>query len=169
MELNSVIAFLLKYAKVVVVYFLLEACIYVVVLTCISAQTCTCTIFTGSIYDACTLFLCGGLYGADCIGSAFNMKGLMQCPNCRKVEKGEWLYSNGSSRTLPEVSMEDWIPDEDFYDLSYAEVVSNFLYLVHHLRHLLLCFALYRGFLLTWKVFDYFVDNFISSNLNCEI
>ncbi|KAK0573231.1 hypothetical protein LWI29_004642 [Acer saccharum] len=25
----------------------------------------------------------------DCIGSAFNMKGAMQCPNCWKVEKAQ--------------------------------------------------------------------------------
>lgn len=49
----------------------------------------------------------------------------MQCPNCRKIEKGQWLYSNGSTRSLPELSMEDWIPDEDFYDLGYSEMVST--------------------------------------------
>src|SRR4051794_27734387 len=63
------------------------------------------------------------LFFADCIGSAFNMKGAMQCPNCRKVEKGQWLYANGSSCSFPEFNMEDWIPDEDPYDLSYAEMV----------------------------------------------
>lgn len=62
---------------------------------------------------------------ADCIGSAFNMKGAMQCPNCRRIEKGQWLYANGSTRSLPELSMEDWIPDEDFYDLSYSEMVTT--------------------------------------------
>ncbi|XP_044491335.1 E3 ubiquitin-protein ligase RFI2 [Mangifera indica] len=65
---------------------------------------------------------CGHQFHLDCIGSAFNMKGAMQCPNCRKVEKGQWLYANGSTRSLPEFSLEDWIPDEDFYDLSYSEV-----------------------------------------------
>ena len=30
----------------------------------------------------------------------------MQCPNCRKIEKGNWLYSNGSS-SLCEINMED--------------------------------------------------------------
>ncbi|KAL5791822.1 hypothetical protein ACOSP7_000416 [Xanthoceras sorbifolium] len=65
---------------------------------------------------------CGHEFHLDCIGSAFNMKGAMQCPNCQKVEKGQWLYANGSTRSLPELSMEDWIPDEDFYDLSYSEM-----------------------------------------------
>lgn len=59
---------------------------------------------------------------ADCIGSAFNIKGAMQCPNCRKIEKGQWLYANGG-RQLPEFSMDDWTHDEDLYDLSYSEMV----------------------------------------------
>ena len=58
----------------------------------------------------------------DCIGSAFNSKGAMQCPNCRKIEKGQWLYANGS-RPLPEFSMDDWAHDEDLYDLNYSEMV----------------------------------------------
>ncbi|XP_073065949.1 E3 ubiquitin-protein ligase RFI2-like isoform X2 [Primulina eburnea] len=57
----------------------------------------------------------------DCIGSAFNIKGAMQCPNCRKIEKGQWLYANGS-RPLPEFIMEDWAHDEDLYDLGYSEM-----------------------------------------------
>ncbi|MFS7990553.1 hypothetical protein Hanom_Chr11g01060131 [Helianthus anomalus] len=55
-----------------------------------------------------------------CIGSAFNSKGVMQCPNCRKVEKGQWLFVNGS-RLYPEFSMDDWAHDEDLYDLSYTK------------------------------------------------
>ncbi|XP_021622377.1 E3 ubiquitin-protein ligase RFI2 isoform X2 [Manihot esculenta] len=45
----------------------------------------------------------------------------MQCPNCRKIEKGQWLYANGC-RSLPEFSMDDWTHDEDLYDLSYSEM-----------------------------------------------
>ncbi|KAM7481600.1 hypothetical protein LguiB_006183 [Lonicera macranthoides] len=45
----------------------------------------------------------------------------MQCPNCRKIEKGQWLYANGS-RPFPEFSMDDWAYDEDLYDLSYTEM-----------------------------------------------
>ncbi|XP_030946886.1 E3 ubiquitin-protein ligase RFI2-like isoform X1 [Quercus lobata] len=65
---------------------------------------------------------CGHEFHLDCIGSAFNMKGAMQCPNCRKVEKGQWLYANGSARSFPESSMDDWNPDEDPYDLNYPEM-----------------------------------------------
>lgn len=38
---------------------------------------------------------CGHHFHLDCIGSAFNAKGRMQCPNCRQVEHGQWLYANG--------------------------------------------------------------------------
>nr|GMD40544.1 E3 ubiquitin-protein ligase RFI2-like isoform X4 [Ipomoea batatas] len=57
----------------------------------------------------------------DCIGSAFNAKGAMQCPNCRKVEKGQWLYASGH-RSLPEFSMDDWAHDED---LSFCIIVDH--------------------------------------------
>ncbi|PON34483.1 43kDa postsynaptic protein [Parasponia andersonii] len=64
---------------------------------------------------------CGHQFHLDCIGSAFNVKGAMQCPNCRKIEKGQWLYANGS-RSFTEFSVEDWTHDEDLYDLSYSEM-----------------------------------------------
>lgn len=64
---------------------------------------------------------CGHQFHLDCIGSAFNIKGAMQCPNCRKIEKGQWLYASGC-RPFPEFSMDDWAHDEDIYDLSYSEM-----------------------------------------------
>ncbi|RDX75040.1 E3 ubiquitin-protein ligase RFI2 [Mucuna pruriens] len=64
---------------------------------------------------------CGHQFHLDCIGSAFNIKGAMQCPNCRKIEKGQWLYANGS-RSYPEFSMDEWTHDEDLYDVSYSEM-----------------------------------------------
>ncbi|KAL6323917.1 hypothetical protein AAG906_006187 [Vitis piasezkii] len=66
---------------------------------------------------------CGHQFHLDCIGSAFNIKGAMQCPNCRKIEKGQWLYANGC-RTFPEFNMDDLTHDEDLYD-SYSEMVSD--------------------------------------------
>lgn len=68
--------------------------------------------FSGCKYNFC--------FVADCIGSAFNVKGVMQCPNCRKIEKGQWLYANGC-RSYPEFSMDDWTHDDDLYDLTYPE------------------------------------------------
>ncbi|KAG7022322.1 E3 ubiquitin-protein ligase RFI2 [Cucurbita argyrosperma subsp. argyrosperma] len=64
---------------------------------------------------------CGHQFHLDCIGSAFNIKGAMQCPNCRKIEKGQWLYANGC-RSFPDFSMDDWTHEEDLYDLSYSEM-----------------------------------------------
>ncbi|KAG5567726.1 hypothetical protein RHGRI_003051 [Rhododendron griersonianum] len=68
---------------------------------------------------------CGHEFHLDCIGSAFNSKGAMQCPNCRKVEKGRWLYATGSTFSFPEFSIEDWTADEDLHELSYSEMPSR--------------------------------------------
>ncbi|CAA6654293.1 unnamed protein product [Spirodela intermedia] len=65
--------------------------------------------------------LCGHQFHLDCVGSAFNAKGVMQCPNCRKIEKGNWLYANGCF-SFREVSVDDWSYDEDLYDLNYSEM-----------------------------------------------
>ncbi|PPE01954.1 hypothetical protein GOBAR_DD01030 [Gossypium barbadense] len=64
---------------------------------------------------------CGHQFHLDCIGSAFNIKGAMQCPNCRKIEKGQWLYANGC-RSNPEFSVDDLTHDDDIYDLSFSEM-----------------------------------------------
>ncbi|GMP40170.1 hypothetical protein CsSME_00010720 [Camellia sinensis var. sinensis] len=50
----------------------------------------------------------------DCIGSAFNIKGEMQCPNCREIENGRWLFAS------------DWAHDEDLYDLSDSWMILKF-------------------------------------------
>ncbi|KAI3469377.1 hypothetical protein Pfo_026040 [Paulownia fortunei] len=34
--------------------------------------------------------ICGHIFHLDCIGSEFNYKGAMKCPNCRVTENGEW-------------------------------------------------------------------------------
>lgn len=62
---------------------------------------------------------------SDCIGSAINIKGVMQCPNCRKIEKGHWFFANGngSRSSYTESSADDWVHDEDLYDLGYSEMV----------------------------------------------
>ncbi|MQL71979.1 hypothetical protein Taro_004292 [Colocasia esculenta] len=65
--------------------------------------------------------LCGHQFHLDCIGSAFNAKGMMQCPNCRKVEKGDWLYAN-CCLPFREASVDDWTYDEDLYDLTFSEM-----------------------------------------------
>ncbi|OEL19385.1 hypothetical protein BAE44_0019597 [Dichanthelium oligosanthes] len=40
------------------------------------------------------LLKCGHKFHLECIGSAFNAKGIMQCPNCRNIENGNWLTAN---------------------------------------------------------------------------
>lgn len=64
----------------------------------------------------------------DCIGSAFNMKGAMQCPNCRKIEDGRWLYANGSSRSLPDFGIDEWTFSEEPYEYTFPEMVSTFTF-----------------------------------------
>uniref|UniRef100_A0A1D1XED7 RING-H2 finger protein ATL5 n=1 Tax=Anthurium amnicola TaxID=1678845 RepID=A0A1D1XED7_9ARAE len=69
--------------------------------------------------------LCGHRFHLDCIGSAFNAKGVMQCPNCRKIEKGDWLYANGC-HSFRETSLDGWTYDEDMYDPNYSEMSYEF-------------------------------------------
>ncbi|KAK2997416.1 hypothetical protein RJ639_026471 [Escallonia herrerae] len=38
---------------------------------------------------------CGHAFHLDCIGSQFNVKGVMQCPNCRATEDGLWMFAAG--------------------------------------------------------------------------
>ncbi|XP_062198386.1 E3 ubiquitin-protein ligase IPI1-like isoform X2 [Phragmites australis] len=66
---------------------------------------------------------CGHEFHLDCIGSAFNAKGIMQCPNCRKIETGNWLYANGS-RSSQDVNNDEWGYDEDLYDVAHSEVAT---------------------------------------------
>ncbi|KAL0903720.1 hypothetical protein M5K25_028117 [Dendrobium thyrsiflorum] len=67
---------------------------------------------------------CGHEFHLDCIGSAFNAKGAMQCPNCRKIEKGLWLYANGLHSST-DFDLDGWIT-ENIYDLSYSELPFGF-------------------------------------------
>lgn len=65
----------------------------------------------------------------------------MQCPNCRKIEKGQWLYANGC-RSYPEFNVEDWVHEEDIYDIGgYSEMVKtgNPIRSVTHLHYFTLC------------------------------
>ena len=85
--------------------------------------------FVVLFHDSCVIIYYISLFYTDCIGSAFNMKGAMQCPNCRNIEKGQWLYASGSTFPFPESSVDVRTPDEDTYELSYSEMVSTTLVL----------------------------------------
>ncbi|KAM7467107.1 hypothetical protein LguiB_014669 [Lonicera macranthoides] len=38
---------------------------------------------------------CNHVFHLDCIGSEFNVRRIMQCPNCRETEAGQWLFAGG--------------------------------------------------------------------------
>ncbi|TVU20945.1 hypothetical protein EJB05_30551, partial [Eragrostis curvula] len=48
-----------------------------------------------------------------CIGSAFNAKGVMQCPYCRQIENGYWLYPTGPPTSQGLLTDDDLLFDED--------------------------------------------------------
>ena len=48
----------------------------------------------------------------------------MQCPNCREVESGNWLYVNGSTSSAPEPSIEDWFSDVETFDFLDTDMVN---------------------------------------------
>ncbi|EOY06533.1 Uncharacterized protein TCM_021221 [Theobroma cacao] len=48
---------------------------------------------------------CSHVFHLDCIGSAFNSNGVMQCPNCRHLENGTW-------RRFPHINMEETTNEE---------------------------------------------------------
>lgn len=65
---------------------------------------------------------CGHEFHLDCIGSAFNVKKVMQCPNCRKVETGRWLYASSVARPVPEIVMENWNLSGENHGVAYPGV-----------------------------------------------
>ncbi|KAL2633494.1 hypothetical protein R1flu_004973 [Riccia fluitans] len=76
---------------------------------------------------------CGHHFHLDCIGSAFNAKGAMQCPNCRHVEDGQWLYANGN-RWGDEMFSEEVAFIEDDHDY-YHSYIPAFSLTAGHDRH----------------------------------
>lgn len=68
---------------------------------------------------------CSHQFHLDCIGSAFNAKGAMQCPNCRNIENGQWLYANGC-HPIEEIILENLTNNEDLYDVNHTEMPFGF-------------------------------------------
>jgi hypothetical protein len=56
----------------------------------------------------------------------------MQCPNCRKIEKGRWLYASGH-RPSADIDMGGWTTS-DSYDIT-SDLVSAPLSVNIHLGH----------------------------------
>ncbi|OVA02647.1 zinc finger protein [Macleaya cordata] len=91
------------------------------------ASSISCSICLDDVLDngerSRAVLQCGHEFHLDCIGSMFNSKGgVMQCPNCRKTEKGQWLFASGSHSSFSEFNLVDWTHDDDLYDLSYSEM-----------------------------------------------
>lgn len=82
--------------------------------------------------------ICGHQFHLDCIGSAFNAKGYMQCPNCRCTENGQWLYATGSYHQRDDFSFES----EEEFDVFAG--VSELLF-PHDLMFGLLEWCPYQG------------------------
>ncbi|KAM1086651.1 hypothetical protein EV1_012323 [Malus domestica] len=66
------------------------------VLSSDDATAVKCSICMEGVSDNCGRTIvklqCSHLFHLDCIGSAFNVKGIMECPNCREIENGKWRY-----------------------------------------------------------------------------
>ncbi|KAH0673404.1 hypothetical protein KY284_024491 [Solanum tuberosum] len=62
-----------------------------------------CTLCLENVVDdstrAITKLVCQHFFHSDCIGSEFNLRGVMKCPNCRVVEEdGIWMrFTNSDS------------------------------------------------------------------------
>lgn len=68
---------------------------------------------------------CSHQFHLDCIGSAFNAKGAMQCPNCRNIENGQWLYANGCN-PYEDIILENFTNNQDLYDVNHTEMPFGF-------------------------------------------
>ncbi|KAG7579198.1 Zinc finger RING-type [Arabidopsis thaliana x Arabidopsis arenosa] len=56
---------------------------------------------------------CAHKFHLDCIGSAYNAKGFMECPNCRSIEPGEWRFANGTHFNADNMIANDDEQEED--------------------------------------------------------
>ncbi|KAH7352807.1 hypothetical protein KP509_19G065400 [Ceratopteris richardii] len=87
-------------------------------------------VVTDASHRSIARLTCGHQFHLDCIGSAFNAKGSMQCPNCRHVENGRWLYGSGGHR-CDDPFLEDIIIEEE-YDLFPGPELLPHEYLFGH-------------------------------------
>ncbi|KAH7513373.1 hypothetical protein FEM48_Zijuj12G0193200 [Ziziphus jujuba var. spinosa] len=62
---------------------------------------------------------CSHLFHLDCIGSAFNVKGIMECPNCRSIENGVWRRFNNeeTEQNSNQIPVEDTHAVQGFHGL----------------------------------------------------
>ncbi|PQQ00204.1 uncharacterized protein Pyn_26548 [Prunus yedoensis var. nudiflora] len=94
-----------------------------------SSSTVKCSICMDDVTDDCgrtvVKLRCSHSFHLDCIGSAFNVKGVMECPNCREIENGVWrCFENGS----PEPDLYEGMDEEpvDFIDMGNGTFVRHY-------------------------------------------
>nr|XP_009629863.1 uncharacterized protein LOC104119940 [Nicotiana tomentosiformis] len=89
-----------------------------------------CTICLEVVLDnvgrSITKLHCGHFFHTDCIGSEFNNRGRMQCPNCRKIEEaGNWRWFAGPQNEDPNEQQNNIIDDEEYPQLSPQELLMQ--------------------------------------------
>ncbi|EFH60144.1 predicted protein, partial [Arabidopsis lyrata subsp. lyrata] len=67
--------------------------------------------YTPGDLDSCSI--CRGTLVNECIGSAYNAKGFMECPNCRNIEPGEWQFADGTHFNADNMIANDDEQEED--------------------------------------------------------
>lgn len=71
-------------------------------------------------------------FSSDCIGSAFNVKGAMQCPNCREVESGVWrCFGDEGPEQIIDQETNDEVADEFDMVKPRSSLVYVFLFIFY--------------------------------------
>ncbi|KAJ7955115.1 RING finger family protein [Quillaja saponaria] len=88
-----------------------------------SSSMTVCSVCLDDVSEKCgrtvVTLQCSHIFHLDCIGSAFNMKGVMECPNCRQTEKGVWKQFEDGNH---EEDMVQGILFEDGQDFAEMDV-----------------------------------------------
>lgn len=74
----------------------------------------------------------------------------MQCPNCRKVEKGRWLYASGH-RPSADIDLGGWAASDN-YDIT-SDLVSAHLRVNIRLGHKSLRVNIHLGHTIIFVIF----------------
>ncbi|XP_021637292.1 uncharacterized protein LOC110633119 isoform X2 [Hevea brasiliensis] len=139
----------------------------------VAGSSVKCSVCLEEVSDTCgrtvVKLRCSHLFHLDCIGSAFNASGSMQCPNCREVEIGLWRRFENNS---PEGSMDEDANDEDID--RFIELLPEYLFcpLNELLRNLLL--LRYQDGIQQREIFsgdpniNYYTGPFLPSEINAS-
>ncbi|KAL3648679.1 hypothetical protein CASFOL_005082 [Castilleja foliolosa] len=72
--------------------------------------------------------ICGHVFHLDCIGTEFNCKRKMKCPNCRVKEDGQWGLPPLPLPKYEEFDMNTTPPDENDMNEDYATDDAHIFY-----------------------------------------